>query len=108
MPKEKRRLQRFRIGVPAHIEVCGDLARSIHMDLLSWDVCADGAFFLTPQPLATDTPVRIRMQLVPQKLTEMQYGCAQITLTGTVLRTNRRGMAIRFDRNYQISPVASA
>jgi hypothetical protein len=105
---DKRRLQRFRIGVPAHIEARSGLAQSIHMDLLSRDVCADGAFFLTTRPLDIDTRVWVKMQLIPRKLAGNRGKRAQITITGTVLRADASGMAIRFNPNYQMSPLAPA
>jgi len=104
---EKRRLERFDLSVPAKIRpvVSGRKRNVIH--LLTSDVCAGGAFFHTDQPLPEGTEVRIELVLSLEKLRQLmkEDSChAHIKVTGRVLRSESKGMAVCFDKDYEIRP----
>jgi hypothetical protein len=102
MPNDSRQLQRFPIAIPANIEpvIAGDSKPCLN--LISRDVCAGGAFFLTKQPLESGTKVMINMFLNHVRHTIKK---TSIKISGTIIRTEQKGMAVRFDKNYKISPI---
>ena len=105
--KERRRLGRFRLEVPAKIEVINSpLERNRH-DVKTSNISSGGAFFHTKQPLPEGTPVKIDLILPLERLKKLKndHKQAYIKVTGTVLRSETKGMAISFDHNYIIRPL---
>ena len=109
--KEKRKLERFDLEIPAKIEV---LARDQKreegvLDLITSDISSGGAFFYTSQPLPEGTDVKIDLVLPLDRLKELQEDCDQvyIMITGTVLRSESEGMAVYFNEDYRILPKRS-
>ena len=102
---EKRRLERFDLQLPAKIEVVTPEGEEI-LDLMTSDISSGCAFFHTEQPLAEGTDVKIDLVLPIEKLKEIQdeYQQVYIKITGIVLRSEPRGMAIYFNKDYSIQP----
>ena len=106
--KEKRKLERFDLGIPAKIEVLPwDQKREEDvLDLMTSDISSGGAFFHTSQPLPEGTEVKIDLVLPLDRLKELKEDCDQvyIRITGTVLRSESEGMAVYFNEDYLILP----
>lgn len=105
--KERRKVERFDLALPARIEVIDTLQgreKELH-DLLTRDICEDGAFFHTPQPLPEHTEVKIDLILPLNRLERIKENRAHIRVKGVVLRSETEGMAIRFEKGYKISPL---
>jgi hypothetical protein len=104
--EEKRTLERFDLKIPAKIEcVLGDDDQQT-LDLMTSDICAGGAFFHTEAPLPLGTEVKIDLVLPLRKLKQLTADAdhAFIKVSGKVLRSGPRGMAICFDKGYEIHP----
>jgi hypothetical protein len=103
MPDDNRQMQRFPIAIPADIEpIDGGEGSKLYLNLISRDVCAGGAFFLTAQPLKSGTQVMVNMFL---KHVHHTIETTSIKISGTIIRTEQKGMAVRFDKNYKIIPI---
>ncbi len=108
--EEKRGLERYDLEIPAKIKVAATYKEEETIDLLTSDISSGGAFFHTTQPLAEGTDVKIDLILPIAKLCdkleqgEGEYQHAYIKISGKVLRTESRGMAIVFNEDYEISP----
>ena len=109
--EEKRGLERFDLEIPAKIKVAASYKKEEIIDLLTSDISSGGAFFHTTQPLAEGTDVKIDLILPITKLCKRleeegkgEYQHAYIKISGKVLRTESRGMAIVFNEDYEISP----
>jgi hypothetical protein len=104
--KEKRKLQRFSLEIPAKIEVIGTGKQKGTIEVLTSDICAGGAYFQTPDPLPQGTQVKIDMILPLEHLRKVseEYSRAYIKVSGTVLRTESSGMAVSFDEDYELGP----
>ena len=64
------------------------------------DISSNGAFFVTGNPLQTDTNLEMTIYLpVGPSLR------SRLDTLGTVIRSERDGMAVRFHNKYQISQV---
>ena len=105
--RERRRLGRFRLEIPATIEVLNSDLEKVKSDLKTSNISSGGAFFHTMQPLAEGTPVKIDLILPLDKLKQLKndHNQAYIKVTGKVLRSESKGMAISFDSNYVIRPL---
>jgi hypothetical protein len=105
--KEKRRLERFDLELPATIElVTPDHEKSL-LNLLTTNICSGGAYFHTKQPLPEGIQAKIDLVLPLDKLKKLKDECKQthIKVTGTVLRSESEGMAMSFDEDYQLVGV---
>jgi hypothetical protein len=101
--KERRKLQRFSLEIPAKIEVIGAGKQRGKIELLTDNICAGGAFFKTPKE---GTQIKIDMVLPLEHLKRLseEYSRAYIKVSGTVLRTEPSGMAVSFDEDYELRP----
>lgn len=104
--KERRKLERFDLHIPAKIEPLFKKREKELIRLLTENVCAGGAYFHTTKPLPESTPVKIDLVLPLDKLKALkdEWKHALIKVTGKVLRSEPEGMAVCFDKDYQIHP----
>ena len=102
---EKRRLERFDLVLPAAIEFINEHQDERMINLLTTNICSGGAYFYTNQPLPEGTQVKIDLVLPLDKLRKLkkEHKKAFIKVTGKVLRTESEGMAIFFNKDYQIT-----
>jgi len=66
------------------------------------NISAGGAFFHTKRPLSEGTRLSLNLILVVEKLKKLTGSQCQINVNGTVVRSEERGMAIRFQRDYSM------
>jgi hypothetical protein len=103
--KERRRLERFDLALPASVEVVKSGTGTSSLSLETQNVCSGGAYFTTPQSLPEGTEIRIRLVLPLEKLHQLkETSHARIQVTGKVLRTESSGMSVVFNSDYQIHP----
>ncbi|MGD2126552.1 MAG: PilZ domain-containing protein [Desulfobacteraceae bacterium] len=104
--RERRKLERFSIELPAKIEVTGSAQEQEILDLLTKDVSSGGAFFHTKKSLPVGTEVKIDLILPIKKLKRFLDNRKEvyINVSGTVLRSESDGMAIGFNEDYQFRP----
>jgi len=104
--KQKRRLERFDLKMPAKIESMTSDQEEKILNLLTSNICSGGAFFHTTQPLPEGSQVKIDLVLPLDNLKKLKDDCKQayIEVTGRVLRSESEGMAILFDKDYLIRP----
>ena len=105
MEKERRGMERFDLGVFSRIQVqSGERAPEI-MEQVTQNVCAGGAYFDTSDPLAPNTRVSLYMMLeVPVQQNRSSNNLTKIEISGKVIRSERRGMAIQFNKSYKMQP----
>jgi hypothetical protein len=103
---EKRKMQRFPIAISAIAWPQAENRDRNALQLISRDVSAAGAFFLTPTPLDLGTKARVVMFLELDVPDQIETSKAQVTLSGFITRVEKTGMAIRFGKKYKISPIS--
>jgi len=105
--KEKRRLERYELRVPAKVQVVTSDQDRETLDLFTSDICSGGAFFHTTEPLPEGTDVKIDLVLPLEEIKKLREDSshAYIKITGTVLRSESSGMAVCFNKNYKIQPL---
>jgi hypothetical protein len=124
---ERRKLERFKLRVPARIEVVTQ-DRDVEetppaLNLTAENICSCGAFFHTSSPLPEGTEVKIDMVLdLDPEGTEVKIDMvldldevrglegrrSLIAVPGRVLRSEPTGMAICFGKDYEILPSSDA
>jgi hypothetical protein len=103
--EEKRRLERYDLRLPAKIDALASDEETEVLNLMTSDVCAGGAFFHTKEPLPEGTEVKIDLVLPLDRLeVKDDFTHAFINVTGTVVRSGPKGMAICFKNDYRIRP----
>ena len=98
--RERRKFERFSLGLPTRIEVVSPQQKNETFELLTSDVSAGGAFFPTNKPFPTGTQVQLRLILLNEIIRELTGAQGCVRLVGKVIRSNLTGMAIYFDENY--------
>ncbi len=102
---ERRKFERYELKVPAQVETLARTARRKKLSLKTANVCAGGAFFCTPHALTEGTKVRLEIVLTfngQKRLRDTRN--ARVRILGTVMRSQKDGMAIRFSEDYVIAP----
>ncbi len=108
MVQERRALERFDLQIPARLHIIseGDGSRSApEQQLITSNISADGAFFLTKKPLSSGTMVDVGLDLTVARPHSSIPRRSQIKVAGRVVRIEPTGMAIRFEPGYQIRPA---
>ena len=103
--RDRRKLERFQLRLPAEIEVVSRAHRleQERLTLQTENICSGGAYFCTSNPLPKGIQVRIDMLLNFHKQKNTEKRRPLIKVQGTVLRSEAIGMAIRFDNGYKIT-----
>lgn len=104
---EKRTVARFRLEIPARIEVIDPVRKRETRELQTENISSAGAFFHTERPLPEGTPVKLDIVLPLHAVKRLKAGPKQahIRLTGRVARSEEKGMAIAFNDDYTIRPM---
>lgn len=107
---EKRSMARFNLKLQSHIFLCKGDQNETRTDLVTSDICAGGAFFPTENPLPIGTRVNIHVVLPLNYLKngQIKHMVAKnslVRVSGAIIRTEKKGMAIRFDEEYEILPL---
>ena len=102
---EQRMMKRFRLELPASVSVQGEDGDQATIDFLTTDISGSGAFFQTDYPLPIASKVNIELILPLDDTKKTERRGSLIKVSGKVIRTNQRGMAICFNANYKILPL---
>lgn len=115
---EKRNMERFSIQLNANLiklskdgeisqppELNAPLELSTPLALSTNDICAGGAFFKTDSPLPVGSDVEVDLVLPFETLKALSSDQIRVRVTGAVLRSNAEGMAVVFDKGFEIIPI---
>ena len=104
--KERRALERFKLRLPAKIEILSGSKGSEKtvLKLFTSNICSGGAFFRFSKPPLAGTVVKVDLLLDNAKLMLPTVPCSLVEVKGRVLRSEPLGMAVAFDANYKIIP----
>ena len=106
MGKEKRKMERFALGLYSRIQIKSGERTLETIELITQNICAGGAYFKTSDPLPFDACLSIYMDFeVPGIANGPSNNLTCIETSGKVIRSNKNGMAIRFDNSYKIRPL---
>jgi hypothetical protein len=101
---EKRKMERFSLKLPAKLAWTGKDNKPEHLEQVTSNICAGGAFFETQKPLSVGTDVKINIILPLEKFKNLKLKRSHIRVSGSVIRTDQQGMAVCFDKKFHIVP----
>jgi hypothetical protein len=95
--KERRKLERFDLALPAVIEIRDRKSKmnGTTFESFTRDISSQGAFFVASDPLPIGTRVNAEMVLKTEKWSPTS-GYPQAKTTGHVVRTEPTGFAVCF------------
>jgi hypothetical protein len=108
MVQERRALERFDLQIPARLHIIseGDGTQDAPaLQLITSNISADGAFFLTREPLSRGTAVDVGLDLTVARPNSSTPRRSKIKVSGRVVRIEPNGIAVRFEPGYQIRPT---
>jgi hypothetical protein len=104
---ERRALERFKLRLPAKIEVLPPGEKQV-LNLVTSNISANAAYFHMLHPIAKDTRVRVTITLASKFVQEMTGFQIRLTIEGCVLRSVSTGIAIQFSERQEIERLGNA
>lgn len=101
---EKRKMERFSLKLPAKLTWIGTDNKPESLEQITSNICAGGAFFETQKPLSVGTDVKINIILPLERFKKLNLTRSHILVSGSVIRTDQKGMGICFDKKFHIVP----
>ena len=103
---EKRKVQRFDLELEAFVSMPGETGQTDLGNMVTRDVSMSGVYLLTDAPLPIGSKVNVDMILTLGGRKKQNAQQAWIKASGKVLRTDNQGMAVSFDDQSRILPLA--
>ncbi len=101
---EKRQIERFKMKVLTRLIVLTAGKKKEMIELYTSDISARGAFLVTDHEIPEGTSIKLDFVLSVNKLIELIGTNSFIKIAGKVVRTGPEGIAISFDKGYEIMP----
>ena len=101
---DRRKMERFSLEIPATLTLNNGDRKQKSLELRTSNICSGGAFFKIGKPLSVRTYVKIDIILSLNKFQNGNRKRSLINVSGSVIRTDKKGMAICFDKKYRLSP----
>ena len=100
-------MERFGLELPALLSMNDDKSANLRaFEVITSNICSGGAFFKTNTPLSVGTVVKMDLILPIEKFKTGKDKQARIQVSGFIIRTEKQGMAMCFDRKYLIEPYS--
>jgi hypothetical protein len=100
---EKRKMERFSLKLPARFIWTDTGSKQEPLELMTSNICSEGAFLKTEKPLSVGTDVKIEIIFPLVKSKNVKSNQSSIYVAGSVIRSDQQGMAVCFDKKYHIS-----
>jgi len=101
---DRRKIERFSLELPTYLSIVDRNKKTKSLELITSNICSGGAYFKTEKPLSVETDVKLDIILPLDKFKNVKGKISHIEVSGSVIRTDQKGMAICFDKGYEISP----
>jgi len=101
---EKRKNKRFSLELATCLSIIGGDNNSKFLKLDTSNICSEGAYFKAEKPLSVKTEVKLDIIFPLDKFKNVKGKVSHIAVSGSIIRTDQEGMAIRFDKGYKIAP----
>lgn len=98
---ERRKLKRYKLNIPTLIELNNEKCHVL-FDMSTSNISAVGAFFHTKNALPTGNLVKLTFKIHSDKLKELTGAQGFVKIKGRVVRSDHTGMAVHFDKQYQL------
>lgn len=121
MSRNRRRLERFSLNLQARISSShSEDSPADYYETVAANISSGGAFLQTAHPFAMASKVLVEFLVSYDDLKKLKFILSVETLrkltgsqiwvkaTGVVIRQEEGGVAVIFDKNYQLTPMAPA
>ena len=99
-------MERYDLCLPAVLTFENEAGEISNQKVVTENVCAGGSFFRTGLVLHSGTDVKMDLIVSLERFNNLNIRKTHIDVSGKVLRSNRKGMAVCFNKQYQITAVA--
>ncbi len=105
--QNKRKMDRYNLSVPAFVfpQIETEADRGAGIELKTRNISSGGAFLITDNPFQIDTEVDLNIRIALFDESSKRVRESNVYVSGSVIRVNTVGMAVKFDKKYQIVPV---
>jgi len=97
----KRKYERYEIGLPARIKTVSDNKKQV-FDLVTRNISASGAFLDTKSPFAEGQRIKMSLTVQSERIAELTGFQSLIECEGCIVRTTPTGVGICFNKECQI------
>ena len=106
--ENRRAMERFKLNLLSFVRAeSQDSEFEKPNFMIASNICSDGAFLKTDEPMELDTRVQVDFFLViPGLDPEMKNRISLVEVVGRVIRLEKEGMAVQFDKGYRIWPLS--
>ena len=102
---ERRNNDRLLLEVPVMVSTMDEKGKEQSIKLMTSNISSGGAFIKTDKPLEVGTEVKMDIILsFDSDRFKQNKTKSHIDISGSVIRTERTGMAVFFNTQYKISP----
>ena len=101
---EKREMERFDLELPALLSMMDESGNQRAVEFMISNICSGGAFFKTDEPLSVGTEMKMDLILPLNRFNKTGGKRSHVDVSGSVIRTEKQGMAVCFDKKYCIKP----
>ena len=101
---EQRKHERFSLVIPTRLILSNDNLDAEVIEINTCNICAGGAYFKSNQTIPEGTRVNMDFVLPIENLARMLGVNSFVKIKGKVIRVDVEGVAVSFDKNYEIMP----
>jgi hypothetical protein len=102
--KEKRQHERLTISLPIRLETLTSGTKNVY-DVVTRNISASGAFIAAPMSFPHGTRFSLDFKIPNNNIRELKDVESLKGVTGRMVRSNPHGMAIQFDREFQVESL---
>ncbi|MFW6139169.1 MAG: PilZ domain-containing protein [Spirochaetota bacterium] len=100
-------MDRFQISIPARLVVNNTGQQREVLELSTCNICARGAFFKTDHDIPRGTKVQLDFVLSIDRLQQLLGVHSYVSIKGKVVRSGLDGIAVKFNKTYELMPYRS-
>jgi hypothetical protein len=104
---ERRRIERFHLEVPARIKSIDNEEAERGGAFTTRDISSSGAFLFTEEAVAEGARVTLELVLPVEKFRQLlgSQSKVSISVSGRVIRRDQQGIAVLFNKKYEIKAL---
>ena len=102
---ERRSMQRFDLQLKSHLFSTRTTEAPDKTETVTSNICAGGAYFKTTVPFSIGTELEIDLFWPPKNGANINYRPGLIKLSGKVIRTDSKGIAVSFGSKNRFLPI---
>lgn len=101
---ERRKLERFNLVIPTRLVLTNNNKEAEVFEINTCNISAGGAFFKTTHGIPKGMLVNLNFVLPIENLARILGVTSFVKIKGKIIRVDMEGIAVSFERNYEIMP----